>query len=224
MTESAKQKDTLLVESLAGLSLAPSPPDQPSAIKDETKGEDARARILDAAQNLFAAHGFSATTVKAIAQQAEVPVGLIFYYFSSKKTLLESVIQERSILAGLRAAVETLVVADPRTALRTLGLRYLTLLKQHEELAAIQLREFRSHPEVAAQLRALREEHVQLISSYIQKVLLAAQCEPPRNIQVIARIFLYNILEIVMIEDLPDPSGFIEDMADVLLCAITKQA
>ncbi len=84
--------------------------------------EEARKRILDAAQYLFASHGFSSTTTKAIAQHARVPSGLIFYYFPTKQSLLESIIRERNILSELRNVVETSAVSDPRSALLTLGL------------------------------------------------------------------------------------------------------
>jgi AcrR family transcriptional regulator len=50
--------------------------------------EEARKRILDAAQTLFAVHGFNATTTRAIAEQAKVPGGLVFSSFPTKEALL----------------------------------------------------------------------------------------------------------------------------------------
>jgi AcrR family transcriptional regulator len=48
-----------------------------SAVAGSKKSQDssgeARRRILDAAQALFAAHGFTATTTRAIAEEAGVP-------------------------------------------------------------------------------------------------------------------------------------------------------
>jgi AcrR family transcriptional regulator len=215
MTRRGRQKDTPNASIKASNSEISS--------KDKVRCEEARERILTAAQSLFAVHGFSATTTKAIAQRAEVPTGLIFYYFPTKKALLESVISERSILSRLRDVLETQAIADPHSALLALGSRYLTLLKEHRELAAIQLREFRSHPAIAIQMHELREEHIQLITSYIYKVLQDGQYELLQNVQVRARIFLYNILEIALIEDLPEPLRFVEDMIDILLCGITRQ-
>src|SRR5947209_20441797 len=92
--------------------------------KGEACSEEARKRILDAAQTLFAVHGFNATTTKAIAEKAEVPGGLIFYYFPTKKALLAGVLSERNILVELRTVGETLIVADPQAAL--IGLAYAT--------------------------------------------------------------------------------------------------
>lgn len=222
MAESKKRKAVPSPAHPAGSLSGASTPETPS--KGEAYAEDARKRILDAAQSLFAAHGFNATTTKAIAEQAEVPGGLIFYYFPTKKALLESVMSERNILVELRSAVDMSVVANPKSALITLGSRYLDLFKQHKELACILLREFRSHPEVAAQFHELREEHIRLIASYLQVSLHAGQYQPVKNIQAIARTFLYNLIVIGIIEDPPEPRRFVEDMVDILLCSIVSDA
>ena len=190
--------------------------------KRDECSEEARTRILDAAQTLFAVHGFHATTTKAIAEQAEVPGGLIFYYFPTKQALLAAVLSERNILVELRTVGETLIVPDPRAALIGLALRYLNTLKQHKELACIMLREFRSQPEVASQFHALREEHIQFIASFLQESLRAGQYEPMKDVEVIARMFLYNIIVIGIIEDAADPLHFVENMVDILLCRLVK--
>jgi AcrR family transcriptional regulator len=179
--------------------------------------EEARTRILNAAQTLFAAHGFNATTTKAIAEAAGVPGGLIFYYFPSKKALLACVLKERNILIELSTVVETLRVSDPRTALMTLAAHYIEALRQHRELTAILLREFLSHREIAEQFHALREEHVALIASSIQKLLQGKCTSPAQQIQAMARTFLYNLIVIGIIEEPPEPPRFIEEMVDILL-------
>lgn len=46
-----------------------------------------RARIRDAAIELFAAHGFDRTSVKAIAEAAGVSAGLVIHHFGSKAEL-----------------------------------------------------------------------------------------------------------------------------------------
>ncbi|MFN8574035.1 MAG: TetR/AcrR family transcriptional regulator [Gemmatimonadaceae bacterium] len=48
---------------------------------------DAKARILDAAERLFAEHGFTPTTIKHIADVASVNSALLYYYFGSKEGL-----------------------------------------------------------------------------------------------------------------------------------------
>ncbi|MFA6582735.1 MAG: helix-turn-helix domain-containing protein [Elusimicrobiaceae bacterium] len=53
-----------------------------------TGSEKSKAAILSAAEQLFAAEGFSATSVDDIAKAAGVNKALIYYYFKSKENLL----------------------------------------------------------------------------------------------------------------------------------------
>ena len=48
---------------------------------------DTRIAILDAAEELFALHGFTATTIKQIGATADVNSALLYYYFADKETL-----------------------------------------------------------------------------------------------------------------------------------------
>lgn len=58
------------------------------------QGVPARERILNAACELFAEHGFAATPTSKIAEQAEVPKGLIHYYFRRKQDLLVALVDQ----------------------------------------------------------------------------------------------------------------------------------
>ncbi len=87
------------------------------------------------------------------------------------------------------------------------------------------LREFHSYPEIAAQFHQLREEHVQLISSYLQKTLQPSiRARQAAQILALARVFLYNIIVLTIIEDPPQPMLFVEEMIDVLLHGIVANA
>ncbi len=99
---------------------------------------------------------------------------------------------------------------------------FVKVSKQHKELACIMLREFRSHPEVESQFHELREEHVQFIASFLQESLRAEQYEPMKDVHVIARMLLYNLIVIGIIEDATEPLHFVENMVDILLCRLGK--
>ncbi|TFV56058.1 TetR/AcrR family transcriptional regulator [Mycobacterium sp. PS03-16] len=48
------------------------------------------ARILTAAREQFAAHGFAGTTLRAVARAADVDPALVYHYFGSKEGLLDA--------------------------------------------------------------------------------------------------------------------------------------
>ncbi|MCO5162244.1 MAG: TetR family transcriptional regulator [Mesorhizobium sp.] len=58
--------------------------------------ESTEIAILDAAEHLFADHGFDATSVRAIGTKAGVNPALLHYYFSTKEDLLRRVVERRS--------------------------------------------------------------------------------------------------------------------------------
>ncbi|MBC7818909.1 MAG: TetR/AcrR family transcriptional regulator [Planctomycetaceae bacterium] len=63
-----------------------------------------RQRILDSAQQLFAARGFEATTTRDIAQTAEIAVGTLFNYFPTKEAIVECLVGEATTTAHVEFA------------------------------------------------------------------------------------------------------------------------
>ena len=61
-----------------------------------TEKVDKRAHILAVAEQLFADNGFDGTSVRDIAQLANVNLAMISYYFGSKEKLLEALIEDRA--------------------------------------------------------------------------------------------------------------------------------
>jgi TetR/AcrR family transcriptional regulator, transcriptional repressor for nem operon len=60
-----------------------------------------RDRLIEAAKIMFYQQGVTGTTLADIAQQAQVPLGNIYYHFRTKEALVEAVIQAH--LQGLQA-------------------------------------------------------------------------------------------------------------------------
>jgi len=52
-------------------------------------------QILDTAERLFAMHGFHGASVRDIAQEADVNIAMISYYFGSKERLIEAIFLKR---------------------------------------------------------------------------------------------------------------------------------
>jgi AcrR family transcriptional regulator len=60
-----------------------------------------KERILDTAERLFAEHGYTATSLRAIIAAAGVNLAAVHYHFHSKEALLEAVILRRALPANL---------------------------------------------------------------------------------------------------------------------------
>jgi len=60
-------------------------------------GESSEIDFLDAAERLFAAHGYEGTKVRAIADAAGVNLGALHYYWGSKEALFRAVCERRLV-------------------------------------------------------------------------------------------------------------------------------
>jgi AcrR family transcriptional regulator len=91
-----------------------------------------RERILSAAAQLFAEHGFSGASMPAIAAQSGITAGAIYRHFASKAELLLEVVKRA--LKALPFSFEQSSVADDATLLPEFAARLtdpaLTLLRQ----------------------------------------------------------------------------------------------
>jgi AcrR family transcriptional regulator len=54
-----------------------------------------RDRILDAAEDMFAEHGFEGTSLRDIVLRAKVNLATVYYYFGSKQGLMEAVLKRQ---------------------------------------------------------------------------------------------------------------------------------
>jgi AcrR family transcriptional regulator len=62
--------------------------------QNEALRELSRAKIIETALELFAQHGYEATSVRMIAQAAGIAQGLLYNYFASKEALLATIVQQ----------------------------------------------------------------------------------------------------------------------------------
>lgn len=76
--------------------------------------------IINAAEKLFAVTGFDGTSVRDIAQEANVNVAMISYYFGSKEKLMEAVFEQRT--NNLRLKVENILQNDQLTQLQKVNI------------------------------------------------------------------------------------------------------
>lgn len=137
---------------------------------DPTSGADSRVRILDTAERLFARDGFDATAVSKIAAEAEVPKGLIFYYFPAKTDLLTTLVAERVSLTTLDAAT-SVVAGDVAATLRGLAETYATWIDGSQTARRILHREAEAHPEVRSGLADMYQQLWDLVRRCLDEAL-----------------------------------------------------
>ena len=77
-----------------------------------------RKRIVDAALGLFAEHGYAGTSVRMIADDAGMSIGLLYNYFDGKQALLQAIFEES--MADVRESFARADAAPPSERLEQL--------------------------------------------------------------------------------------------------------
>ena len=68
----------------------------------EEKSERSRRLVLDAALGLFAHQGYRATTIREIAQKANVSTGNVYHHFADKESIFQTLLGELTEAIGSR--------------------------------------------------------------------------------------------------------------------------
>jgi AcrR family transcriptional regulator len=55
--------------------------------------ESVKERIFEAAQDIFYEKGYKDTTMREVAERAEIPVGLIYTYYKNKADILDAIVE-----------------------------------------------------------------------------------------------------------------------------------
>ena len=99
--------------------------------REREKGE-IRMKILDAARELFAEHGYDAVTMRTIAEKIEYTPTAIYYHFKDKDALIRELCDaDYGALAQEFQKIAT--VADPIVRLRAMGVAYARFAFDHPQ-------------------------------------------------------------------------------------------
>lgn len=93
--------DESLESDAAAAAAAPAAPAAPAAEASLADGRE--AQLLMIARRLFAQKGFEATSLRDIAEAAQITKAALYYYFPNKDALYERVVIEKRVCARSRA-------------------------------------------------------------------------------------------------------------------------
>ncbi len=128
--------------------------------------------IINAAEKLFAEKGFDGASVRDIAQEADVNVAMISYYFGSKEKLMEAVFEERTV--NIKLKVENLLQDKSITPIQKVNILiddYVDKFIHQQQFHKIMMREqmINKHTPVAALIHELKKKNLESIRTLIQE-------------------------------------------------------
>ncbi|HEU4351601.1 MAG TPA: TetR/AcrR family transcriptional regulator [Burkholderiales bacterium] len=134
--------------------------------------------VLDAAARLFAGRGYSATSMRDIAEAVDMLPGSLYYHFAAKEDLLVAVYE-----AGVRAIADAAQAAagrekEPWARLEAACAAHLEAVLQRSDYAQVLIRVLpQDVPAVAVRLRALRRQYERVFRELVGALPLAARAE-----------------------------------------------
>ena len=179
--------------------------------KTTPKSEETRARIMEAASQLFTEKGYAGTTTRAIAERAEVNEVTLFRHFGTKDKLAQAIMDQFGGLA-IAEDLEGYLSGDYHQDLTLIGGVMMNVMTERADSMRMAICEAGNFPQfrevVAENPRQLRR----MLARYFQRQMRAGVIETSHP-EVLAQAFLgmffsYVVLNRFLFDSLyPEISG-----------------
>src|SRR5215472_983021 len=137
------------------------------------QAEATRRAVLQAARKLFVAHGYQATTLQAIAREAEIAVPTVYVTFGSKAAILSALVQSAGADEDIRAlARAAFAEAEPQRQLQRAAHVIRSILEREADLLDVLWQAGSGDPELAT---VWRQSHQQQLARQGELMRVLAQ-------------------------------------------------
>jgi AcrR family transcriptional regulator len=104
-----------------------------------TKGERTRHKILAVAKVLFLSQGYTATSMRQIAQAVGITPAAIYNYFSGKEEIFNFLLEEAAPITSILSLFDMVEADDPKTCIEDTFFRMIDLFSRHDDYLQLAL-------------------------------------------------------------------------------------
>lgn len=148
-----------------------------------------RSRILQAAQKLFAKHGYDGTTVRDLARQAEVAEGTLFHYFTNKKGILIELATAGWVEILTDLLTELSEMSSYKAVAQVMRRRMLNI-SHNTDIMKVCFFEAQFHPELRDKIQLEVIEKMTDVAEAFFATAMERGVYRQMNAKVVARVFL----------------------------------
>lgn len=196
---------------------------QETPTKPANGSSNKHQRILDAAIEVIAEHGFFHSRVSEIADRAGVADGTIYLYFKNKDELLMAAIDSAFHRFIRRAKVALDEITDPREKLRRMAFLHLEGLGANRNLAIVFQTELRHSAKFLGQFsHNLMVEYFDVIKGVLREGQTAGVFRAEMSVTIAAHCFFGAVDEIVTSWILSDRDHQLSSLADSVVSIVLK--
>lgn len=166
-----------------------------------TRSEDTRQKILDEAARLFRRLGYRSTTLRAIAREAGMEAGSLYYYFRSKDEILSEVFDLgiTRVFDAVKQAVSGVGPEKPwRARVRAAIKAHLDAFFVHGDYTSTNIRIFgQAPPAVQERAMALRGAYENYWKTLLVQAQRAGEIRADADLKIL-RMFLFGAMNWTM--------------------------
>lgn len=156
--------------------------------------KDNRSAILEAALKTFAARGFHATTLEAIAEAAGVTKGTIYWYFKTKDSLASALVEHYSIYQDVTSLALSEIKDNDEEQLVATAARLLAIVEKNINMVRMVILEAPHFPEVRDLVaREILFKNYSQFAEYMKRRIEAGIFRAV-NPMVVAQIFFSSLV------------------------------
>lgn len=157
------------------------------------EGRDRRSQILGAAFEEFSAKGFGGTTIKSIANKAEVnSPALIYHYFSDKEALFDAVLETHAPIRSALGDPASLMDRPPEEVLPEIARAYFATVANPvaQRMMKLMVGEAMRRPQLAEMIgRATAVRVLGFLKGYLSRQVELGRLRP-HDVRSSARAFV----------------------------------
>jgi AcrR family transcriptional regulator len=133
---------------------------------------DKQLKIMESAENLFAEKGFNGTSVREIADKANINLAMVSYYFGSKEKLLEAIFNYRG--ESIKLKLESIIQQPGLSSLEKVNMlvdHYIEKIINRQSFHRILAREqvLNNTGPIADLILEMKKRNLEIISRLIQE-------------------------------------------------------
>lgn len=154
-----------------------------------TSETETQARIVKAAQRLFAHRGYAGTTTRDLAQASGIAEGTLFRHFENKKAILVEVVTQGWVELLTELLTELSEMASYKAIGQVMRRRMLNLHK-NADMLRVCFMEAQFHPELRDRIQAEVIEKMMDVAEAFFQTAMDRGIYRPMNPRMVAKVFL----------------------------------
>lgn len=193
----------------------------------QARSIETRARILDAAKEVFAEHGYAAGTTNRIAEAASMSVGSLYQYFPNKDAILMELVNAH-IAEGMTALADAVANAGPITrpdqiepAIRDIVSAMVGVHAADRALHRVLFEESPRPPSLLAQLRQVEEAAVEAVANVLANAGMGG--DDPKLRARVTVVAIESLVHRLVASDAPvSPNAVIDETTELVTGYLTR--